>query len=107
MGKKKHQAKMQKKSKVSGGKVRASHILVAKLSLAQELKEDLDHGADFKKLARENSTCPSAKRGGDLGVFGKGQMVQEFERAAFKLNVGEISDPIKTVHGYHIIKRTG
>ncbi len=108
MGKKKHQAKMAKhKGKVPSGRVRASHILVDKLKLAQEIREDLYDGADFGKLAQKYSTCSSSKKGGDLGIFGRGDMVPEFERAVYKLKVGEISDPIKTQFGYHIIKRTG
>ena len=109
MGKKKDMAKKQSKGKgkVPAGQVRASHILVDKLSLAQNMKADLDDGADFRKLATENSTCPSKKKGGDLGTFGRGQMVPEFERAVYKMKVGDITDPIKTKFGYHIIKRTG
>ncbi len=109
MGKKKDKAKQlgQKKGKVPAGQVRASHILVDKLSLAQEIKDELDQGADFRKLAEMYSTCPSKKRGGDLGPFGRGQMVPEFEKAVYSMSIGEISGPVKTVHGYHIIKRTG
>lgn len=109
MGKKKDQAKAQKqkKGKIPGGNVRASHILVDKLSLAQEIKEELDHGADFRKLAMNHSTCSSKKNGGDLGIFTRGKMVPEFEQAVFKMVVGDISGPVKTQFGYHIIKRTG
>jgi len=108
MGKKKHQTKMAKqKGKVPSGRVRASHILVEKLKLAQEIKEDLNDGADFRTLAQKYSTCPSSKKGGDLGIFGRGDMVPEFERTVYKLKIGEISEPIKTKFGYHIIKRTG
>ena len=88
-------------------KVRTSHILVEKQSLALKLHEELKAGGDFAALAKKYSTCPSGKRGGDLGVFGRGQMVKEFEQAAFALEVGQMSDPIKTQFGYHLIKRTG
>lgn len=87
-------------------KIRASHILVDKHSQALHVLEELRAGKDFKALARERSTCPSRKRGGDLGFFGRGQMVKEFERAAFGLKVGEVSEPVKTQFGYHIIKKT-
>jgi peptidyl-prolyl cis-trans isomerase C len=87
-------------------KIRASHILVDKHSQALLVLEEIKAGNDFKALARERSTCPSRKRGGDLGFFGRGQMVKEFERAAFGLKVGEVSEPVKTQFGYHIIKKT-
>ncbi len=87
--------------------IRASHILVMNESHCRELMEKLRSGADFAGLAREFSKCPSGKKsGGDLGYFGKGQMVPQFENAAFKLNVGEIAGPVKTQFGFHIIKRT-
>ncbi len=88
-------------------KIRASHILVDKHSQALRILEELKKGADFKELARRYSMCPSKKRGGDLGFFGRGQMVKEFEQAAFALKVDEVSPPVKTQFGYHIIKRTG
>ncbi|MBN2230404.1 MAG: peptidylprolyl isomerase [Candidatus Thorarchaeota archaeon] len=95
-------------SKVKGGKVRASHILVEKHSQAQALIGRINSGEDFTKIAREYSTCPSKKKGGDLGWFAKGQMVAEFEKAAFGLSIGAMTiDPVKTKFGYHIIKRTG
>jgi parvulin-like peptidyl-prolyl isomerase len=87
-------------------KIRASHILVDKHSQALKIIEELKAGRDFKDLARQYSTCPSGKRGGDLGFFGRGQMVKEFERMAFALKVGEVSDPVKTQFGYHLIKKT-
>jgi peptidyl-prolyl cis-trans isomerase C len=72
---------------------------------AESLKKELDNGADFAKLAEAESGDPgSAKKGGDLGYFGKGQMVPEFEKKAYDMKVGEISDPVKTQFGYHIIK---
>ncbi len=88
-------------------KIRASHILVEKQSQALKVLEELKAGADFRELAKKYSTCPSAKRGGDLGQFGRGQMVREFEQAAFTLKPGEVSGPVKTKFGYHVIKRTG
>ena len=89
-------------------KIKASHILVEKQTQALKLLDELKNGADFKDLARKNSTCPSGKRGGDLGSFGRGQMVKPFETAAFSLKVGEVSkEPVRTQFGYHIIKRTG
>jgi peptidyl-prolyl cis-trans isomerase C len=88
-------------------KIRASHILVEKRSQALKVLEMLKAGRDFKELARRHSTCPSQKRGGDLGFFGRGRMVKEFERAAFALKVGEVSGPVKTQFGYHVIKKTG
>jgi peptidyl-prolyl cis-trans isomerase C len=88
-------------------KIRASHILVKKQSQALRVLEELKGGGNFKELAMEHSTCPSAKRGGDLGFFGRGQMVKEFEKAAYALDVGEVSGPVRTQFGYHVIKRTG
>ncbi|MFH2007887.1 MAG: peptidylprolyl isomerase [bacterium] len=71
-----------------------------------ELKAQLDGGADFAELARQNSDCPSGKSGGDLGTFGRGQMVGPFEDAAFGMEVGGMSGVVETDFGYHIIKRT-
>ncbi len=96
--------------------LKASHILIgvdAKASAeekkkasekAEKLRKDLAGGADFATLAKENSTCPSSQQGGDLGFFGKGQMVPAFEKTAFSLKPGEISDIVETQFGYHIIK---
>ncbi|TFF96439.1 peptidylprolyl isomerase [Candidatus Thorarchaeota archaeon] len=90
------------------GKVRASHILVDKHSQALAIIRRIQEGEDFGKMAKQHSSCPSKKRGGDLGEFGKGQMVKEFEKAAFSLSVGAMTnEPVKTKFGYHIIKRTG
>ena len=88
-------------------KVKASHILVEKQSQALKVLEELKAGADFRELAKKYSTCPSGKKGGDLGQFGRGQMDRAFEQAAFALRTGQVSEPVKTQFGYHIIKRTG
>ncbi|TKC14888.1 peptidylprolyl isomerase [Robertmurraya kyonggiensis] len=84
--------------------VQASHILVEDEETAKEVKEKLDAGEDFADLAKEYSTDSSSESGGDLGYFGKGEMVAEFEEAAFSMEIGEISEPVKSEHGYHIIK---
>lgn len=76
-----------------------------KLSLANEILEKLNKGEKFEKLAEQYSMDGSRKRGGDLGFFGRGMMVREFEKSAFELKVGQVSGPIKTEFGYHIIKR--
>jgi parvulin-like peptidyl-prolyl isomerase len=88
-------------------KIKVSHILVDKRSQARRILEEIKKGGNFSNLARKHSSCPSGKRGGDLGFFGRGQMVKEFERAAFALEKGEISGPVRTQFGYHIIKKTG
>ena len=85
--------------------VRARHILVESEQKAREIFEKIAHGDDFAKLAREHSKDPGSKeRGGDLGYFGKGMMVPQFEEAAFKLAKGEVSQPFQTQFGWHIIK---
>ena len=84
-------------------KVQARHILVGNKELADEIKKKVDDGGDFSKLAEEFSECPSKKRGGDLGWFGKGAMVRPFEVAAFSADEGAIVGPVKTEFGYHII----
>ena len=87
--------------------IKARHILVADEAKAKEIKAKLDAGEDFAKLAKENSTdTQSAEQGGDLGWFGAGKMVPAFEEAAYKLKVNEISQPVKSDYGYHIIQVT-
>ena len=86
--------------------VRASHILVPTLTEAQAIHNKVTAGESFEDLARNNSSCPSGRNGGDLGPFGKGMMVKPFEDAAFGLEVGGLSDPIQTQFGFHVIKRT-
>ena len=92
----------------SFSQVAASHILVEadEEEKAKELKTQLDEGADFAALAEEHSICPSGIQGGDLGFFSRGQMVPAFEEAAFNMEPGEISDPVQTEFGWHIIKVT-
>jgi peptidyl-prolyl cis-trans isomerase C len=98
--------------------VKASHILIGvdaaapaddkkkAREKADKLRKELAGGADFAALAKSNSTCPSAQQGGDLGFFNKGQMVAPFEKAAYALKQGEVSDVVETQFGYHIIKLT-
>jgi foldase protein PrsA len=87
-------------------KIKCTHILVEKHSQALAILERLKKGEKFAELAKEMSLdTGSGKRGGDLGYFGRGKMVKPFEAAAFKLSVGETSEPIKTEFGYHVIKR--
>jgi peptidyl-prolyl cis-trans isomerase C len=87
-------------------KIRASHILVNTLDEALALKARIDEGSDFGDLARQHSKCPSGQNDGDLGEFGRGQMVPPFEIAAFGLPVDGLSLPVKTQFGFHLIKRT-
>ncbi|RBP37430.1 peptidylprolyl isomerase [Garciella nitratireducens] len=85
--------------------VQAKHILVQKEEDAQNILQEIKEGSIcFEEAAKKYSTCPSKARGGDLGYFHKGQMVPEFEKAAFNMEKEDISDPIKTQFGYHIIK---
>lgn len=87
--------------------VRASHILVKTEAEVQKLQSELAGGAAFEALAKKVSQCPSGAEGGDLGWFGRGMMVPSFEQAAFAMQVGEVSAPVKTQFGYHLIKLTG
>lgn len=85
--------------------VSARHILVDTEAEAKALKEKIDKGADFAQLAKENSKDPGSKEdGGNLGYFGHGQMVPQFEEVVFKLKKGEVSDPVKTQFGWHLVK---
>ncbi len=102
--------------------VRASHILLMYAGSArstasrsqdeaqaeiQQIKTQLDGGSDFAELAKQHSDCPSGAKGGDLGSFGPGQMVDAFEKTTYALEVGHVSDIVETQFGYHIIQRTG
>ncbi len=94
-----------KESLAQEKQVKASHILVETKQKAEELSEKLKKGEDFAKLAQEFSTDATTKEsGGSLGFFGSGEMAEEFEEAAFALKVGEVSAPVKTEYGYHLIK---
>ena len=72
----------------------------------KELREEILNGKDFADVAAEVSLCPSGANGGDLGFFGRGVMVREFEEAAFSMNVGDLSEPIQTQFGWHLLKLT-
>ncbi|TPE52241.1 peptidylprolyl isomerase [Amaricoccus solimangrovi] len=82
----------------------ASHILVKTEDEAKKLLDDINGGADFAQVAKDNSTDGSAQQGGELGWFGKGQMVPEFETAVVDMKKGEVSGPIQTQFGWHLIK---
>ena len=84
--------------------VRASHILVKTRAEAIQIRKAIDDGASFEEYAREYSLCPSGQKGGDLGYFSRGQMVQPFEDEAFELPVGTVSTPVGTQFGWHLIK---
>jgi peptidyl-prolyl cis-trans isomerase C len=86
--------------------VRASHILVNSEQKANDILNQVKGGKKFEKLAKKHSSCPSGKKGGDLGYFTRGRMVKEFEDAAFSMEIGQVSAPIKTQFGYHLIKVT-
>lgn len=88
-------------------KWRASHILVKDPMLASKIMDELKKGADFAMLAKKYSTCPSKRKGGDLGWFGPGSMVQAFENSVRTLAIGRTSKPVRTQFGTHIIKKTG
>ncbi|MBT8137657.1 MAG: peptidylprolyl isomerase [Gammaproteobacteria bacterium] len=84
----------------------ARHILVADESTCSDLKTQIESGADFAEMARQHSQCPSGQRGGDLGQFGRGQMVPEFDQIVFSGEVGAVHGPVKTQFGYHLIEIT-
>lgn len=86
-------------------KIHCAHILVKTETEAKNVKARLDKGEKFGEVAKAVSLCPSSKKGGDLGTFTRGKMVKEFEKAAFALDKGQTSGPVKTQFGYHIIKR--
>lgn len=83
--------------------VRASHILVKTKEEALQIKEEILAGKPFEEAAKEYSSCPSSRNGGDLGYFGRNAMVVEFDHAAFEAPVGEVTKPIQTDFGWHLI----
>ena len=86
-------------------KIKARHILVKQEFEALDILKKLEGGKSFQELAKDFSQCPSSEEGGDLGEFGKGAMVPSFEAAAFALKVDEVSGPVRTQFGYHLIQR--
>ena len=85
--------------------VHCAHILVKTQQEAADVLSRISRGESFSKVASEKSLCPSGKKGGDLGTFSRGRMVREFDVAAFALDKGRVSQPVKTQFGWHIIKR--
>ena len=85
----------------------ARHILVETRDKCEDIKRQIEAGADFAELAREHSKCPSGQQGGDLGEFSPGQMVKEFDDVVFSKDLGKIHGPIKTQFGFHLIEITG
>jgi peptidyl-prolyl cis-trans isomerase C len=84
----------------------ARHILVDSEEKCEDLKKQIQEGADFAELAKEHSQCPSGRAGGDLGQFGPGMMVPEFDKVCFSAPVGEVQGPVKTAFGYHLVEVT-
>ena len=84
----------------------ARHILVATQEECEDIKKQIENGADFAELAKERSQCPSGKQGGDLGEFGPGQMVKEFDQVVFTEEIGKVCGPVQTQFGYHLIEIT-
>ena len=85
---------------------KARHILVSSEEACNALIEEIKNGLDFAEAAKANSMCPSKAQGGDLGQFGPGQMVPEFDKVVFSAEVGEVVGPVQTQFGYHIIEVT-
>ncbi|MCY0107007.1 peptidylprolyl isomerase [Pseudomonas monsensis] len=87
-------------------KATARHILVATENKCNELKTQIEAGADFAEVAKNNSTCPSSRQGGDLGSFGPGQMVKEFDTVVFSAPINVVQGPVKTQFGFHLLEVT-
>ncbi len=84
----------------------ARHILVDSEEKCNELKDQITNGADFADVAKEHSNCPSGGNGGDLGQFGPGMMVPEFDKVVFSADIGSVEGPVKTQFGYHLLEVT-
>lgn len=84
----------------------ARHILVDTEEKCNELKDQIANGAEFADIAKEHSNCPSGKSGGDLGQFGPGMMVPEFDKVVFSAEIGSVEGPVKTQFGYHLLEVT-
>jgi len=84
----------------------ARHILVSSEEKCLELKKAIEEGADFAEIAKKNSSCPSGQSGGDLGTFGPGQMVKEFDEVVFSADLNTVQGPVKTQFGYHLLEVT-
>ncbi len=84
----------------------ARHILVKTEAECLDLKQQIADGAEFAKLAAEHSQCPSGSRGGELGTFGRGQMVPEFDKVVFSAPLNEVQGPVQTQFGYHLLEVT-
>ena len=84
----------------------ARHILVDTEEQCQELKNQIEGGADFEDLAKQHSSCPSGQKGGDLGQFGPGMMVKEFDEVVFSADVNTVQGPVKTQFGFHLLEVT-
>jgi len=84
----------------------ARHILVNSEEQCLKLKAEIEAGADFADLARQHSACPSGRNGGDLGEFGPGMMVPEFDRVVFSADINSVEGPVKTQFGYHLLEVT-
>ncbi|WP_087717753.1 peptidylprolyl isomerase [Salinicola salarius] len=84
----------------------ARHILVDSEQKCLELKQQIEAGSDFAEVARQHSTCPSGRQGGELGTFGRGQMVKEFDEVVFNGAINEVHGPVKTQFGYHLLEVT-
>ncbi len=87
-------------------KASARHILVASESECTKLKKEIEGGTSFADLAKKHSSCPSGREGGNLGEFGPGQMVPEFDKVVFSAEVGKVQGPVKTQFGFHLIEVT-